>query len=137
MKVVRVVINEQRINIDVQVCPGFQKMSNPAAKTETTQTMAIRDIPWNERNAEALLAVVVGVDTAVLVDETSPSAEGAPPNSVLAKAQTFRIPLTTAGTFVVFRNEVWLVFSKLFAPFRPNTTDNQRLAHQSTHWGYA
>lgn len=51
--------------------------------------------------------VTVDVGSATeLVGVTSPSADAAPPTSVLAREQTLRIPLTTAGTFVVFRNAV-------------------------------
>lgn len=61
------------------------------------------------------MVAAVGVGEATeLVDETSPSADGAPPTRVLAKAQTFRMPVTTSGTSVVFKNAVWSVFSKLY-----------------------
>ena len=69
--------------------------------------------PEMGRSELALLAVVVGAGTSLLVDVTSPSAEGAPPISVLAKAQMLLIPFKTPFASVVFRKEVWFVFSKL------------------------
>lgn len=58
-------------------------------------------------------ALVAVATTTLLVGVYSPSAVATPPNSVLAIAQIFCIPLRTPEPSDVFRYSVWFVCSKL------------------------